>query len=57
MTGDQKALVKQFIFSTALRILTRSKKRTLDELRKAMPFHLLFFGMRGLWRLQRKEAL
>jgi Type II restriction endonuclease, TdeIII len=48
MTLQEREKVREFIFATALRILTRRKRRTLEELRQAMPFHLLFFGDEGI---------
>ena len=48
MTDQERASVSAFILATALRILARKKRRTLDELRQAMPFHLLFFGDEGI---------
>lgn len=48
MTPEQKKVVRDFIRTKALEILSRRKKRSLQELRQAMPFHLLFFGDEGI---------
>lgn len=48
MKAEERDAVQTFLFTTALQILARKKKRTLEELRAAMPFHLLFFGDEGI---------
>ena len=48
MTTEQRAAVKAFLLETSLRILSRRKQRSLEDLRQAMPFHLLFFGDEGI---------
>jgi hypothetical protein len=48
VTNEQRKAVKAFILRTATEILSRRKPRGIEELRMAMPFHLLFFGDDGI---------
>lgn len=48
MKNEHRKALKTFILTTATQILSRKKPRGIEELRLAMPFHLLFFGDDGI---------
>lgn len=57
MTDETRQKVCEFVKQTALRILGRKKRRTLEELKESYPFHPLFFGDQGLLAFANQRSI